>query len=208
MVDWREIYDFWFPTGLDADHATHRAQIQCWFGGGADAGIVARYGEILDAAIRGDLAAWKSSPRGMLALIIVLDQFPRSIHQGTPRAFAHDGEAVKLAQEGIANGSYDALDAVWEKMFFSIPLVHAEGPDHVARIDRAVELTDPLAREAPAHLRQLYEFAAQQPRAHREVIGRFGRFPHRNDILGRVSTAEEQQYLETEVPVHRRKPPE
>lgn len=207
MTGWREVYDFWFPAGLDVDHATHRAQIQWWFQGGADKDVAEHFRGALGAAIRGDLAEWTDSPRGTLLLIVVLDQFPRCLYQGAAESFACDGAALGLTEQGLANGVYDALEAPWEKMFFTIPLVHAEGPDHLQRIDRAVELTDAFASKAPPQLSELYAFATQQPRGHRAVIERFGRFPHRNEALGRVSTPEEIEYLAAAELVNRRMPP-
>ena len=157
--------------------------------------IRALRGSATERAARGECDAWAATPRGRLALIIVLDQFSRSVFADSPRAFAQDAKAVALVREGLANGHYDALANVWEKTFCIIPLGHCEGPDHLERLDLAVALARNVQREAPEHLKALYEFQAEKPVIVREVIQSFGRHPHRNRILGRESTPEEIAYL-------------
>lgn len=196
-----DILHFWFPPGLDADEETHRRQFAWWFRGGADAAIRERYVPTWEAAVRGDLDAWTEAPLWRLALILVLDQFSRTIHRDTPQAFAQDDKAQRLAVEGIERGFYAQLPTVWEKTFFSIPLSHSE---RVALHERNVALCEALVEEAPARLRRLYEFSAAQCRAHRDVVARFGRHPHRNAILGRPSTEAELAYLAGGDLVHQR----
>jgi len=205
--DWRTVYDFWFPPNLaDADAEAHRGMFLWWFGGGANAELP-RFAAFLDAARAGRLGPWLATPHGRLALIIVLDQFPRGLFAGTPEAYACDPEALAIAEEGLRNGHYDALAKPWERTFFFMPLSHTEGPEHRARLERVADMADVIALEAPPHLQPLYRFSAGQARAHLEVIARFGRFPHRNPILGRQSTPEETAYLELGDLVHRRSPP-
>jgi uncharacterized protein (DUF924 family) len=124
-----------------------------------------------------------------------LDQFPRSVWRGSPRAFAQDAKALALALEGYENGHYDALGTVWERTVYNLPLGHCEGPDHLGRLDRALKLTRDIHAAAPDHLKPIYAFIAQQPVETRKVITAFGRHPHRNAILGRSSTPEEEAYL-------------
>ena len=162
---------------------------------------------MVEAARAGRLGHWLATPLGRLALIVVLDQFPRGLFAGTPAAYASDPDALRLAEEGLRNGHYDALATAWEKTFFSMPLAHAEGPDHRERLERVVALADRVAEDAPERLRPLYRFSAGQARGHLEVIARFGRFPHRNPILGRTSTPEEEAYLAQGDFVHTRRPP-
>jgi uncharacterized protein (DUF924 family) len=126
---------------------------------------------------------------------------------GTPAAYALDPIALQVAEEGLGNGHYDALTRPWEQTFLFMPLVHAEGPDHRERLERVVAMAETIAREAPERLRPLYQFSAAQGRGHLDVISRFGRFPHRNAILGRASTPEEAEYLEQGDFVHKRRPP-
>ena len=201
MTEAEDVLAFWFPAGLDADQAAHARQFQFWFGGGANAGIVQRFAGIHDAVTQGALDGWADTPRGRLALIIVLDQFSRSLHGGTAVAYAQDGRAIGLAADGLARGLYDQLTTVWEKTFFMMPLGHSE---RLADLDRCITLADALISEAPVQVRALYEFSASQARGHRAVVARFGRQPHRNAVLGRTSSAEELDYLATGKFVHRR----
>jgi uncharacterized protein (DUF924 family) len=206
--DWRTVYDFWFPLDLDgADPATHWRMLTWWMRGGASAEL-GPLAPILDAARSGRLDHWAGNPRGRLSLIIVLDQFTRGLLAGTPEAYASDPEALQLAEEGLRKGHYDALGSNWEKFFFLLPTAHAEGPDHLERLDRIVAISETVLNEAPAHLRPIYEFSLSQARGHRDVIARFGRFPHRNALLGRESTPEELAYLEKGDYVYNRQPPQ
>lgn len=190
-----DVLRFWFPPGLADDLATHRAQWRRWMRGGVDADVVARFGPVTEAAARGALDAWAETPDGRLALVLVLDQFSRSLFRDTPRAYAQDSRALALALEGLANGHYEALATVWGKTFLAMPLVHAEGPDLPARAERNVQLADALIPQCAPPLRPMYEFAAAQSRRHRDVVREFGRHPHRNALLGRPSTAAEVDYL-------------
>lgn len=205
--DWRTVYDFWFPPGLeDAGLEAHRRMFVWWFGGEANAELPP-FASTLEAAKAGRLHDWLAAPLGRLLLIVVLDQFPRGLFAGAPEAYAADPVALPIAEEGLRNGHYDALTRPWEKMFFALPVAHAEGPDHPERLERVVALAEKVALEAPPRLQPLYRFSADQARGHLEVISRFGRFPHRNLILGRVSTAEEKAYLAKGDFVHTRPPP-
>ena len=205
--DWRAVYDFWFPPGLeDADAETLRRQVEWWFGGGSNASLPP-FAPVLQAARAGRLEHWTATPLGRLSLIVVLDQFPRGLNAGTPEAYACDPHALRLAEEGLRNGHHDALAQPWERMFSVMPLVHTEGPGHRERLERVVALAEQLAREVPEHLRPLYKFSAGQARGHLDVITRFGRFPHRNPILGRPSTPAEEAYLARGDFVHTRRMP-
>ena len=201
MTEAEEILAFWFPPRLDADQAAHVRQFQFWFGGGANEQVVQRFTAIHDTATQGALDAWADTPRSRLALIIVLDQFSRSLHGGTALAYAQDGRAMGLAADGLERGFYDQLTTVWEKTFFMMPLGHSE---RLADLDRCIGLADALIAEAPVQVRALYEFSASQARGHRAVVARFGRQPHRNAALGRTSTPEELDYLAAGTFVHHR----
>jgi uncharacterized protein (DUF924 family) len=203
--DWRPVYHYWFPRGLDAGAARHRETFLWWFAGGANAGLK-NFTPLVSAARAGRLDAWRAAPRSRLALILVLDQFTRGLFAGTPQAYAGDPPALRIAEEGLALGHYDALAHPWEKTFFMLPLAHAESPDHAERLARAVALAERMAREAPDALRPLYEHSASQARANHALILRFGRFPHRNAVLGRASTPDEQAYVEKGEYIHHRAP--
>jgi uncharacterized protein (DUF924 family) len=196
-----DILQFWFPPGLDTDAETHRRQCEWWFRGGADQAITQRFTHVLEAAANGELDHWAQDPRSRLALIIVLDQFSRSIYRDTARAYAQDAKALALAIEGMSNGHYGRIPTVWEKTFFVLPLTHSE---RFAMHERMVGLCEAMIAEAPAALRRIYMFSASQARGHREVIARFGRHPHRNAVLGRISSEEERVYIAQGQFVHRR----
>jgi uncharacterized protein (DUF924 family) len=152
-----------------------------------------RYAELTLAAERGELSAWESSPRRRLALILLLDQFPRNIYRGSARAFAQDLQALSLAVSGMQFGADATLDPV-ERLFFYMPLMHAESLDVQ---DESVAAFRRLLDEAPAELHRIFESNLNYAVAHRDVITRFGRFPHRNQVLGRESTPEELAWLAT-----------
>jgi uncharacterized protein (DUF924 family) len=196
-----EILTFWFPDGLAHDSATLLRQAEWWFRGGADEAIIRRFSHVLERAEHGDLDDWSGRSRSRLALIITLDQFSRSVYRGSGRAFANDAKALSLAREGLAAGQYAALATPWEKTFFVLPLGHSE---QLENLEVVVKLTEELVREAPEELRIWFEFSAHQARGNRDVIARFGRHPHRNELLGRQSTQEELEYLARGELVHAR----
>jgi uncharacterized protein (DUF924 family) len=205
--DWRAVYDFWFAPGLDdADLDTLRRRVEWWMGGGANAALPP-FTPVLAAARAGRLEHWAATPLGRLSLIVVLDQFPRGLSAGTPDAYASDPEALRIAEDGLRNGHHAALARPWERMFSVLPLSHTEGAGHLERLDFVVALAEKIAREVPEHLRPLYEFSVSQARGHRDVIRRFGRYPHRNPVLGRASTPEEEAYLAKGDFVHQRRMP-
>jgi uncharacterized protein (DUF924 family) len=158
---------------------------------------------VLEQARRGELDHWAETPRGRLALIVVLDQFSRNVYRGSPLSYAQDEKALELALEGIDAGMDRELSFM-ERIFFWMPVGHSED---LALQERSVRHKEEEAADAPPHLRAMAEFGISQARAARDVIARFGRHPHRNEILGRESTPEELEYLRTETPPHLRRPP-
>jgi uncharacterized protein (DUF924 family) len=152
VQDWRAVYGFWFPPGLDdADLETHGRMFSRWFGGGANAELPP-FAPVVEAARAGRLDPWLATPPGRLSLILVLDQFPRGLFAGTPEAYAGDPDALRIAEEGLRNGHYDALAKPWEKTFFFMPLSHTEGPDHRERLERVVAMAETIAGGAPRRL--------------------------------------------------------
>ena len=147
-----------------------------------DQTITRRFGPVLAAGSRGELSDWRDTPHGRLAEIIVLDQFPRHIHRDTPGAFATDAIALVLAQEAVRAGADHALQGA-ERAFVYMPYMHSESPVIQAI---AVRLFDQPGLE------DNLKFAL----AHKDIIERFGRYPHRNRILGRVSTPDEEAFLQ------------
>ena len=193
-----EVLDFWFPEGraLDIDPDRH-AELWRWrMHGGADGAIAARFGPLTERGAAGALDHWAGTPEGRLALIVVLDQFPRSLWRGSARAYAQDPAALAQALAGLDNGDWAALGLPWFQVTFTQPLGHAEGPNHLARIDRLIALREGIAARAPSALRPLYASLVARAGQVRRVIASFGRHPHRNAILGRNPTPEEEAYLQ------------
>ena len=193
MKEIDEVLHFWFGA-CGADGALDPAKRKMWFGSGNrhDAEIRERFGALHASASRGELdAGWAATPPGRLALIVVLDQFSRHVHRGAPGAFAQDPAAQRLASAGVDSGADRALIPA-QRCFFYLPFEHAEDMELQ---QLSVRCFEQLARDvAPAH-RGEYDSFADYARRHRDVIARFGRFPHRNAILGRASTAEEVEFL-------------
>ena len=201
-----EVLSYWFPEGFaEADPQTRRRQAQRWMAGGpeVDREITERFGETLEQARRGELDPWVQTARGRLALIVVLDQFSRNVYRGSPLSYAQDEKALQLAVEGIELGMDRELSSA-ERFFFWLPLGHSED---LALQDLSVSHAEEEAAKVPSHRRAGAEFEVSQAKATRDVIARFGRHPHRNEILGRESTPEELEYLRTETPPHLRRPP-
>ncbi len=179
------VLDFWFGTPGSDEYGTQRA---LWFRkrDETDAHIRAQFGALTATALDGGLRDWDASTRGLLARILVLDQFTRNIHRNTPRAFAGDPLAREAARQLIDSGAHEQLTPV-ERIFVYLPLEHAED----ARLQaESVQLFQTLA-DAHAGFASTLDYALR----HQEVIARFGRFPHRNAILGRTSSAQEADYL-------------
>lgn len=186
------VLSFWFGDFADSPEALGK-RIAFWFGksDATDALIRERFGSALEAASCGELDRLADTARGRLALLILLDQFSRNVHRGTPQAFENDPRALALALDGIDKGLDRELHLV-ERVFFYLPLEHAED---LAMQDRSVALFQRLLDEAPAELKGYFASFVDYAERHRDIIARFGRFPHRNAVLGRESTAEELAYL-------------
>jgi uncharacterized protein (DUF924 family) len=202
--DWHEVHAFWFPPSLDqADQDGLVAMLRWWMAGGATPELP-RFLPIVEAARKGELAHWSATPAGRLSLIIVLDQFSRGLYAGTPEAYSADPDALRLAEEGIRNGHYNALTGHWEKGFFLMPLTHTEGPRHKLRLELVVSESKRRLAAVPESLKPVATFGLGQAQGHLDVISRFGRFPHRNAVLGRSSTPEELAYIAKGEFVHTR----
>ena len=183
---------FWFgPPGNAAEVAGRQRKL--WFGKSPenDRAVIERFSGTLVAAAAGKLDHWAATPRGRLALLIVFDQFPHHIHRDQPQAFATDPQALALSLDALA-ANEDRQLAPIERVFLYLPLEHAES---IEMQDRSVSLYEQLAREATADERALFDGFLDYARRHRDVVARFGRFPHRNAILGRPSTDEETGFL-------------
>jgi uncharacterized protein (DUF924 family) len=196
MDEARKVRDFWFgKSPLAADQLPRRMEL--WFGAKpdlkqhVDATLRSRFLPLVEQAVAGDLAQWADGPRRRLSLILLLDQFPRNIFRGTARAYAGDEQALSLALTGMQSVADAALNPV-ERIFFYMPLQHAESLEVQ---DESVAAYRRLADEAPDAIRAVFSGCLGYAERHRAVIQRFGRFPHRNKVLGRESTAEEFAWL-------------
>jgi len=195
--DPERVLDLWFPdTGFWESRESFRAWIQERMYGGMDAAICADFADLTTAAAEGRLDPWADTPRGRLALLLALDQFPRSLWRDTPAAYGQDIKAARLALEGVENG-HAAVLRPWERLFFVVAISHCEGPDHLARFDVIDALTETIIADLPPELAHLGDMLRAQNTRVRGVIERFGRHPHRNPVYGRVSTPEEEAYIAT-----------
>ncbi len=196
MEEALQIRRFWFgklplkPEGM-------QGRLALWFGGGAeeqrrsDELIRSRFTALIDRAAAGELVAWADSPRRRLSLILLLDQFPRHVHRGTPRAFAADRDALALTLSGMQSAADAALTPL-ERIFFYMPLQHAELREAQ---EESVAAYRRLLDEAPEELQALFADALRSAQLHSSIVARFGRFPHRNRILERGDTPDEAAYL-------------
>lgn len=184
MTDFDAVLDFWFGPAGSEDRGRPR---DAWFRKSPefDAQIRDRFLSLHEAAARGELGAWEQAPASSLALAVVLDQFPRNMFRGTPGAFASDALALGVARRAVARG-FDRMLMSVERWFVYLPFEHSED---LADQRRSVELFEWLSGEESS--KSPIDYAHR----HFEVIARFGRFPHRNAILGRASTPEELEFL-------------
>lgn len=194
---WREVLEFWFPEGrsLQIDLVTHQNYWLWRMCGGADNDITGRFAELTAEAAVGRFNHWVAHPEGRLALVVVLDQFSRSMWRNSPRAYAQDTAALALTMEGFSNSHYAQLPTPWHKVVFGLPLGHCEGDDHLDRLDLLIKLREEIAAQAPPHLVSVYQSLVKQAQDVRHVIADFGRYPHRNQLLGRRSTPDEEAYI-------------
>lgn len=185
------ILDLWFGDA-SYDPAKARAREALWFASAeTDALIRQRFAATIEAAARGDLASWTDAPRSALALVVLLDQFTRNVGRGTARAFAHDAQAFETARQAVASGHFARLSPV-EQSFLILPYEHSESLEHQRE---SVRLYADVAQAAPVVWRPLLEYYLEFAKQHLALIERFGRFPHRNRVLGRESTPAERAYL-------------
>jgi len=187
-----EVLEFWFGSAAVTE-ADVMAKAMRWFNGGEslDSEVKTRFGETIDAALAGKLDDWAATPRGRLALVIVLDQLTRNAFRGQPRTYAGDTKAQRLATQAFETG-LDAPLTVVERMFLSMPLLHAED---VTLQRRSLELARRIGASAPALYAKGFAMHLEQAEKYLAVVTRFGRFPHRNAVLGRHSTPDEQTFL-------------
>jgi len=194
---WQPLLDWWFgaadcgPQATAAEVAASRSRL--WFGkrDSQDDEARERFGAWVERALAGDLPDWQGHASGWLANVLLLDQLPRMIFRDTPRSFAGDALAQERVRDGMAQGLDLQLPLI-QRVFVYLVLEHAED---LPTQDQAVEHFARLRDEAPAAERALFDDFLDYAQRHQRVIARFSRFPHRNDVLGRFSTVEEQAFL-------------
>ena len=202
-IDAARVWNYWFShrdlSGSPAATAdpfaeTYVLDQALWFRGPpeVDAEIQRNFAPLLDRAARGELDAWKETPRECLALVIVLDQFPRNIHRGTAQAFATDAPGLAAARHALARG-YDRDLAPAESLFLFMALTHSERIDDVREALAGIQELATRCTRAQQRIARSWAVGTQK---HIDVLERFGRYPHRNAALGRASTALEQAFLE------------
>ena len=193
MSSAEDILSFWFSpkdaSGLVADE-----QVARWWQKNPtfDRDLAARFEVDYDAIVAAERGAWLNAPQSLLAYVLVLDQFARNMFRGTPRMFAADAQALAAAKKGLEDGSDDAL-TVEERMFLYLPFMHSEA---LADQQRCVALFSELRDSQSGALRARLDNNVSFAERHRNIVARFGRFPHRNEILGRESSADELAFLE------------
>jgi uncharacterized protein (DUF924 family) len=187
-----EVLDFWFGDGLQRDWPSQDRN-ERWFGGSPtqDGDIRQRFGMLVDEALNGGLADWEAEPRARLALIVLLDQLSRNVHRGHRRAFDGDARAQRLSQLALAEGMDSTLTPAG-CVFLYMPLMHAE---NLALQDECVARFQKLVDSSPDTLRDKLASNLRFAVLHRDIVAQYGRFPHRNAVLGRTTTPEEDAFL-------------
>jgi len=188
-----EVLHFWFGDALQRDWPENDRSA-LWFGGGPalDAQIASRFGPLVDAALAGGLYDWEAQLDTRLALIVLLDQFTRNVFRGSAQAFAGDGRAQKLVLQTLAL-SQDADLPRAGRVFLYMPLMHAES---MALQHESVMRFTTLLEASPPELRDTLAGNLRSARQHRDIVEKFGRFPHRNATLGRAPTPAEEAFLQ------------
>jgi len=184
-----DVLEFWFGSSDDPFE-----RVEAWWTADPefDEQVRRRFETDVERAAAGELEDWKERPKGTVAFVIVLDQFSRNIYRDTAEMYAHDELALETALDAVERGVDGELEPI-ERQFLYMPLMHAE--DRAIQ-RRSVELFDRLRREAPDPQREAFDNAYDFAVKHREIVDRFGRFPHRNEILDRESTDEERAFLD------------
>jgi uncharacterized protein (DUF924 family) len=189
-----QILDFWFGE-LDDNGMCDPARNKLWFQSSAagDSYIRENFGPAVSQALKGDLDHWADQDEGLVALVLLLDQFTRNIHRDTPAAFSGDPAALALATTACESRRHESLPAI-HRVFLYIPFEHSENLDSQ---HAGIECFDGLLSSCATAARERISGFRQYSVAHRDVIARFGRFPHRNAILDRESNDEEVEHLQT-----------
>ena len=188
-----DILDFWFGELNEQGCSSPEHRKRWWTKSAAfDQSILHHFLDDYEAIVNGEREAWRSTARGALAYIIVLDQFSRNMFRGTPKMFDADELAREVCREGLEAG-FDAELSFDERVFFYLPLEHSESMDDH---ELCLRLFDGLVGSAPTQLEKDAKYYLDFAERHKAIIERFGRYPHRNEILGRASSDEEAEFLQ------------
>jgi len=192
----RALLDVWFEGALTESPDKTGSVAQRWFtkDEGFDAELRERFGRELELAERGELGAWCATPRGTLAFIVLCDQLSRNCFRGSPRSFSRDALALHATLSGLARGDHEAL-AIPERLFFLMPLMHSESLAMHDLAEREFAATVAAAEKSAKGQVASAQNALDYERKHRAIVERWGRYPHRNQVLGRASTPEELAFL-------------
>jgi len=190
--EYQDILSYWF-SGDQQDAPKLDSRMELWFGTDSvtDREIKDRFGEQVRAALQGKLNHWSKTPQGRLALILLLDQFARRCFRGRKEAYAGDALALQLCAKGATNEMHRELTAE-QRLFFFMPLQRAESNKIQ---ERSVKVYQALVKRVSATMRETFETFAMIAELRKDIIAEYGRFPHRNEALGRANTESESQVL-------------
>lgn len=187
------VLHYWFGR-VEETVIPSETRARIWFGEDVsiDQEIKAKFSEQLDLAIAGKYDDWKQTPRGQLAMIIMLDQFSRHVYRGASKAYQQDCGAIKICAEGMEH-EYDHNLSLIERVFYYFPLLHSE---HITYQESSIRAYEILVELALPETKIIYESFFKFANHHYSIVRRFGRFPQRNVVLKRKSTQEEEEYLQ------------
>ncbi|MGI9290400.1 MAG: DUF924 family protein [Gammaproteobacteria bacterium] len=188
----QEVLDFWFAT-RQLDELTIDSRMDRWFDDDVDfnATLTKKFKVTAEQALNAELDDWVNTPHGQLALILLLEQFPRKIYGNTEESLRGDRKALKICEQGVVNESYKTLSAI-EQLFFFMPLQRAES---IKIQNTSVKVFRSLADRVSETMRDTFDTVAHFAELRHDIIKEFGRFPHRNASLGRANTSDEDFYL-------------
>ncbi len=186
-----DVYGYWFGDAPASSADELKTRMRRWYQGGPtmDEEIRQRFGPLVEKALAGELDSWATTPRGRIALILLLDQFTRNLFRDSPRCYSGDAKAQHLALEALDS---KLLYSDEERQFLIMPLLHAED---LALQETGVHEMQEHAEAAPPALQPIFAMGVEQSKKYRDIIQKFGHFPHRNAVLGRTSTPEEEEFL-------------
>lgn len=196
-ADIQRVLNFWF-SDIELDSPRVDSRMDRWFTSDPelDEQIRRDFLPLIEQASRGELMEWTDTPKGRLALIILIDQFRRNVYRGTAEAYSRDSLALKICIEGTINNDYKTLSH-FQRLFFFMPLQHSES---LKVQEKSVGIYQALADSVSETMQETFQTTAQFAELHRDIVAEFGRFPHRNQVLGRANTADEESFLGNDSP--------